>query len=172
MSPVLNSIGIQEPTQTLKRLLAVEDKRKRDIARNASSRHSRFGTTISVTLNPKHKANQTQAQPSVSEDGATVELAPSNDLSGPTPSQAFVLHRQQALKREAGSMLDILRTKRGERFRGAKKVDEVAVANADNLSIEARRVLQELARTFLEACFNRAWLTLPVILSLTDTSFL
>ncbi|THH00303.1 hypothetical protein EW026_g2191 [Hermanssonia centrifuga] len=78
----------KEPTQNLKRLLAVEDKRKRDIARNASSRHSRFGTTISVTLNPKKSQN------GGAENGAVVEIqAPEASSS----SQAFVLHRQQAI---------------------------------------------------------------------------
>ena len=70
-------------------------------------------------------------------------------------SQAFVLHRQQALKREAGGMLDMVRAKRGARFIRMKKADEVGIAGGDNLSPESRQILKGVARTFLEACFNR-----------------
>lgn len=52
-------------------------------------------------------------------------------------------------------MLDMVRSKKNLPFRGVKRVDEVAGARGDNLSIEARTVLQGLAKTFLESCFNR-----------------
>lgn len=82
-----------------------------------------------------------------------VDVAPESMTEA--SSQAFVLHRQQALRREAGSMLDMVRSKKNLPFRGVKRVDEVAGARGDNLSIEARTVLQGLAKTFLESCFNR-----------------
>ncbi|KAI0703047.1 timeless protein-domain-containing protein [Cytidiella melzeri] len=127
----------KEPAQNLRRLLTVEDHRKRDIARNASSRHSRFGTTISVTLNPKAKSN--------ARSGAD---AGDNAGEGSSSSPAFVLHRQRALHREAGSMLDA-----GKRTKLPKvKVDELA--RDDNLSLESRLILQNAARTFLETAFN------------------
>ena len=106
-----------------------------------------------MTLNPKHKADS-QQQP---DDHQVHERSESAEG---TSSQAFILHRQQALKREAGSMFDMLRTKRPERFRGPKKVDEVSIAGGDNLSVEARQILQGLAASFLEACFNRVSLSL------------
>ena len=52
-------------------------------------------------------------------------------------------------------MLDMVRLKKNLPFRGVKRVDEVAGARGDNLSIEARTILQGLAKTFLESCFNR-----------------
>ncbi|KAI0089435.1 timeless protein-domain-containing protein [Irpex rosettiformis] len=135
-SSSLASDQSKEPAQNLRRLLAGEDNRKRDIARNASSRHSRFGTTISVTLNPKAKSNvvgDAEAGPSIVE----------ND------SPAFVLHRQRALHKEAGHMLDA-----GKRIKWqkVKKVDELA--REENLSLESRLILQTAARTFLETAFN------------------
>ncbi|KAF8523716.1 timeless protein-domain-containing protein [Hysterangium stoloniferum] len=39
---------IQTPKDDLTRLLAIENQRKRNVQRNAASRHSRFGTTITV----------------------------------------------------------------------------------------------------------------------------
>ena len=97
-----------------------------------------------MTLNPKHKGNAA-GQPA---EGQLV------DVPAESEGQAFVLHRQQAIKKDTGTMFDALRTKKGERFRGAKKVDEVAIAGGDNLSIEARQTLQEVAKTLLETGFN------------------
>ena len=114
----------------------MEDHRRRDIARNASSRHSRFGTTISVTLNPKAKANV----PGDTADGSNAQEG------GP----AFVLHRQRALHEEAGHMLDAGKRRKAQKV---KKVDELA--REENLSMESRLVLQGAARTFLETAFNR-----------------
>ena len=143
-------IAFQQTSKNLASLLAIEDQRKREFARHANSRHSRFGTTIAVTLNPKHKAAQQDPA-----EGHNVEVT--QDTAEAGPSQAFVLHRQQAIVREAGDMLDKLRTKRPERRR-VNKVDEVAIAGGDNLSVEARQILQGLAQSFLEACFNRTFI--------------
>ncbi|PCH36853.1 timeless-domain-containing protein [Wolfiporia cocos MD-104 SS10] len=123
-----------DQSQNLQRLLAVEGQRRRDFARKANSRHSRFGTTISVQLNPK------KAQ--VSPPG---EEHPDVGSS----SQAYVLHRQQAINSESGSMFDMEKRRRAQR---SKKVDELA--RDDNLSLEAKLIMQNLARTFVEACFN------------------
>ena len=43
------------------------------------------------------------------------------------------------------------------RAQKVKKVDELG--REENLSLESRTVLQGLAKTFLESCFNRALLT-------------
>lgn len=67
-------------------------------------------------------------------------------------SRSFVLHRQQAINREAGSIMDI--TKRQTTKKGTK-LDEMT--HDDNLSLEARTVLQDLAIEFVEACFNRGF---------------
>ncbi|EGO01257.1 hypothetical protein SERLA73DRAFT_51065 [Serpula lacrymans var. lacrymans S7.3] len=108
----------KQPAQNLHRLLAAEGRIKRDHARNSSSRHSRFGTTIA---------------------------APASNGS----SQSFVLHRQQAISREAGSIMDM--TKR-QKARNVNKVDELT--REDNLSMEAKATLRNLAREFIESCFN------------------
>lgn len=111
--------------------------------RKATSRHSRFGTTISVQLKPK-KAKPPQ-------DGD----APPEDANAPTagPSRAYVLHKQQALSKDSGSALDMIAAKKHNTYRGKKKVDELG--RDDNLSLSARVVLQDLARSFIESCFNR-----------------
>ncbi|KZT26081.1 timeless-domain-containing protein [Neolentinus lepideus HHB14362 ss-1] len=119
----------KQPTATLHRLLEVEQRIRRDVARNTSSRHSRFGTTISVKLNPK-RAEQAES---------------SSGLS----SQTFVMHRQQAINGEAGSIMDL--SKRSKAQKG-KKIDELA--REDNLSMDARSILQTLARTFVESALN------------------
>ena len=86
-----------------------------------------------MTLNPKAKSNG-DAQ------------AVANDEEG---SPAFVLHRQRALHKEAGGMLDAGKRMRAQKV---KKVDELA--REENLSLESRIVLQNAARTFLETAFN------------------
>ncbi|EIN14680.1 timeless-domain-containing protein [Punctularia strigosozonata HHB-11173 SS5] len=121
----------KQPAKNLSRLLLIEDQRRRDYARNAASRHSRFGTTISVKLNPK-KAAQDAAAPS-------------------STDQAFVLHRQQAITKESGAVLDMAAAKRNKTTKG-KKIDELA--REDNLNLEARDVLKQVAENFVEAGFN------------------
>ena len=105
-------------------------------SRHASSRHSRFGTTISVTLNPA------KIKPSSDEPGLTeknVSIAP----------QTLVLHRQEAIVKDSGSILDL---KKRKQHKKVNKVDELGME--DNLSHEAKVVLQNLARNFIEICFN------------------
>ncbi|OJT12212.1 Topoisomerase 1-associated factor 1 [Trametes pubescens] len=126
----------KQSTKALQSLLAVEDQRKRELLRKATSRHSRFGTTISVTLNPKKaKAPQEDDEP-----------AP---VAG--PSRAYVFHKQQALNKDSGSALDMIAAKKHRAAR-SKKVDELG--RDDNLSLNARVILQDLARAFIESCFN------------------
>ncbi|TFK32404.1 timeless protein-domain-containing protein [Crucibulum laeve] len=128
----------KQPAENLHRLLAAEDRTKQDIARKATSRHSRFGTTISVKLNPNKK------RPTNDDDkGNEADSEPSSS------SKSFVLHRQQAITRESGSIMDM--TKRQKSKKG-NTVDELA--REDNLSMEARVILQNLATEFIEACFN------------------
>ena len=134
-----NSFLLQQSTKALQNLLAKEDQRKRELARKATSRHSRFGTTISVMLNPK------KAKPA---EGAN---APQEEEdSGAT--RAYVLHKQQALNKDSGSALDMIAAKKHRAPRN-KKTDELG--RDDNLSLDARVVLQNLARSFIEGCFNR-----------------
>lgn len=47
-------------------------------------------------------------------------------------------------------MLDVSKRARGQK---AKKIDELA--RDDNLSVDAKVVLQDAAKLFLESCFNR-----------------
>ena len=131
------SLLFQRPAQSLQRLLAAEDKQKRGLARYTSSRHSRFGTTLTVQLNPSKKKTQ-GSEPTTAEP------------QGSGASRPLVLHRQAAISRESGDVLDI--AKRGQRKK-TNKVDELA--REDNLSTEAKIVLQGFAREFFQACFNR-----------------
>ncbi|KAG6332144.1 hypothetical protein ID866_6944 [Astraeus odoratus] len=129
----------KQPAQNLQRLLAAEDKQKRDLARHASSRHSRFGTTLTVQLNPRKRTG---------DDRNNTESAP-QDTQGSVSSRPLVLHRQAAISKESGNVLDI--TKR-HKWKKANKVDELA--REDNLAMEAKMVLQGFAREFVESCFN------------------
>ncbi|TBU40199.1 timeless-domain-containing protein [Dichomitus squalens] len=127
----------KQSSRTLAGLLAAEDQRRREFARKANTRHSRFGTTISVTVNPKKTAS---APPDA---GADTQAGPS--------SRSYVLHRQAALTTDSGAALDMARAKKHKAPKG-KKVDELG--RDDNLSLDARMVLQNFARSFVESCFN------------------
>ncbi|KAG0699398.1 timeless protein-domain-containing protein [Suillus ampliporus] len=130
----------KQPTQNLHRLLAAEDKKKKDLARNASSRHSRFGTTIAVQLKPSKKP--------VSPDADTE--GPNDSAHGSNPgSRPLVLHRQAAITRESGSILDFAKRSRAHK---SNKIDELA--REDNLSVEAKIVLQGFARESVDSSFN------------------
>ncbi|KII91841.1 hypothetical protein PLICRDRAFT_38697 [Plicaturopsis crispa FD-325 SS-3] len=115
----------KQPTANLQRLLAAEEQSRRDIARKAASRHSRFGTTVSVRLNSAASA------------------------AAPGSSQSFVLHRQQALTGATGSVMDL--TKKAKSKKSARR-DELG--REDNLGLDARRILQGLAKEFIRSCFN------------------
>ncbi|KAI0657606.1 timeless-domain-containing protein [Cubamyces menziesii] len=130
----------KQSTKALQSLLAVEDQRKRELARKATSRHSRFGTTISVMLNPKKAKNPVEENPAP--EVASVDAG---------PSRTYVLHKQQALNKDSGSALDMIAAKKHRATKG-KKVDELG--RDDNLSLDARVILQNLARSFIESCFN------------------
>ncbi|KAF9531181.1 timeless protein-domain-containing protein [Crepidotus variabilis] len=127
----------KQPAEKLQRLLALENQTRRELTRNAASRHSRFGTTISVKLNPNKR------KPSTSDNRGE------EDNTGDRASRSFVLHRQQGISGESGSIMDL--TKR-QRAKKANKPDEFGLI--DNLSMEARMVLQNLASEFVDACFN------------------
>jgi replication fork protection complex subunit Tof1/Swi1 len=96
-----------------------------------ASRHSRFGTTISVTLNTNKTKRKGDSEP-----------------AAPAP-QPIVLHRQQAIGHDYESVIDIAKKQRSKK---GNKLDDLATE--DNLSIEARVVLKELAKEFLESSFN------------------
>jgi replication fork protection complex subunit Tof1/Swi1 len=111
------------------------------LARNAPSRHSRFGTTIAVQLKPSKKP-----------------VAPDADLEVPNThghgsgSRPLVLHRQAAITQESGSVLDIAKRSKA---RKSNKVDELA--REDNLSVEAKIVLQGFASELVDSTFNRLY---------------
>ncbi|KAI0649834.1 timeless protein-domain-containing protein [Trametes meyenii] len=138
----LASDQAKQSTKALQSLLAVEDQRRREIARKATSRHSRFGTTISVMLNPKKGKQPAEGNAPEEAGGASSETG---------SSRAYVLHKQQALNKDSGSALDMISVKKHRASR-SKKVDELG--RDDNLSLDARVVLQNLARSFIEGCFN------------------
>ncbi len=132
---------MQQSSKNLATLLAAENQRKREFARKANTRHSRFGTTISVTLSSKPKASE-------GGDNAAAEAEAG-------PSRSYVLHRQTALTKDAGSALDMARAKK-HRAPKKSKVDELG--RNDNFSLDARVILQNLARSFIEDCFNCEYL--------------
>ena len=130
-------INLQQPSDSLRGLLALEDRTRRELARKANSRHSRFGTTIAVKLNPNKRLPEAgQNKDNTTDSGAS--------------SSSFVLHRQQAISGESGSIMDM---KKRQRAKKVNKVDEFGIV--DNLSLEARIVLQNLGAEFLQSCFNR-----------------
>ncbi|KAK0224118.1 timeless protein-domain-containing protein [Armillaria fumosa] len=126
----------KQPQDNLRRLLATEDRRKKEISRKASSRHSRFGTTIAVSLNPNKKPKP------VEDAGNEADVESSK-------SQPFVLHRQQAIKESTGTIWDM---KKKQTKKRDKVVDELS--RTDNLSSEARIILRQFAVNFLDGCFN------------------
>jgi replication fork protection complex subunit Tof1/Swi1 len=99
-----------------------------------------------VRLNPKKASGPSGT---ATESAAGNPIVP--DASSSSSSQPLVLHRQQALSKDSGSVIDLV--KRQNKQKG-KKEDEFT--RNDNLTPEARTVLRELARTFIESCFNRA----------------
>ncbi|KAF9061339.1 timeless protein-domain-containing protein [Rhodocollybia butyracea] len=120
----------------LHRLLDQEQRSKRQALRQAPTRHSRFGTTIAVKLNP----NKKQAAPDTNTE---------TDQSSSKKSQTFVIHRQEGITGDTGTLWD--KSKRQKAWKG-HKVDELASHEA--LSIEALKILQTLAAEFLNECFN------------------
>ena len=92
-------------------------------------------------INPKAKQKTPAAEQPADEDSPEAGSS----------SQAFILHRQQALRKEAGSILDMTSSKR-TKHQKVKKIDELG--RDENLSLEAKLILQNSARTFLEMCFN------------------
>ncbi|KAF8624656.1 hypothetical protein AX17_006987 [Amanita inopinata Kibby_2008] len=129
----------KQPGATLHRLLAAEERTRRDTLRKASSRHSHFGTTIAVTLNSKKKTQNADGSEETNEPSA----------SSSASARPLVLHRQQAVTTSAGMLLDL-----GKKQKGRKGLTVDELAREDNLSLEARKVLQEWACDFLDECFN------------------
>lgn len=70
--------------------------------------------------------------------------------SASSSNRTFVLHRQQAIHGEAGSIMDVTKQQRSKK---GNKVDELT--REDNLSLVARVALQDLATEFTQGCFNR-----------------
>ncbi|EIW79780.1 timeless-domain-containing protein [Coniophora puteana RWD-64-598 SS2] len=136
----------EQPKENLRKLLAAEDKERRELARNASSRHSRFGTTISVKLNPKKQQKPPEVVDlTVDGDTNSASTQPQGDKS----SRPLVLHRQAALTQDSGAMLDA--TKR-IKWRKAFTVDELA--RQDTLDTGAKSILRGFAGEFVKGCFN------------------
>lgn len=76
---------------------------------------------------------------------------PSNDKDDALPSKAYVLHRQKALTTGTGEMFDVEKKRRTKK---GKTID--ALAREDTLSLDSRRVLQDLAKNFVKSCFSRS----------------
>ncbi|KAF9556074.1 timeless-domain-containing protein [Agrocybe pediades] len=134
---VLAANQTKQPAENLQKLLALENQGRRELARKATSRHSRFGTTITVKLNPEKRASQAG-------DTNAADSQPSA-----SSSRSFVLHRQQAIHAESGTILDM---NKRHKNRKVNKLDDLAVQ--DNLSMEAKVTLQGFAAEFLVSCFN------------------
>lgn len=118
--------------------MAAEQRSKQEVSRKASSRHSRFGTTISVSLNTNKKRPETENEG----DGDAKDTIHDNPF--------LVLHRQSSLTHESGSIMDLSKKTATKK---AKTSDELT--REENLSIEAKTILQNLAIEILDACFNR-----------------
>ncbi|ESK95053.1 topoisomerase 1-associated factor 1 [Moniliophthora roreri MCA 2997] len=129
----------KKATDTLHQLLAKENSLRRQQARHAPTRHSRFGTTITVQLNPNKK-------PRSSKDGNEADSEPSSSKG---EAKSFVLHRQTGINRDVGTIWDMSKRQKSKK---SQTLDELA--KEANLSLEARIALQTFATDFLESCFN------------------
>ncbi|KAJ8086932.1 Topoisomerase 1-associated factor 1 [Marasmius tenuissimus] len=128
----------QKPADTLKKLIREEEKAKQRFARHAPTRHSRFGTTISVQLNPNKKVRKsTEGETEAGPEPAKKPVAP------------FVVHHQQGINRELGSIWDMSKRQKAKK---SQTVDELS--KEDHLTVEARLALQTFASDFLDSCFN------------------
>ncbi|KAH8827121.1 hypothetical protein DL96DRAFT_1605604 [Flagelloscypha sp. PMI_526] len=119
----------KQSTAKLHSLLAAEQRTRAEVARKATSRHSRFGTTISVSLNTNKKQGELTT---------TEPTNPRDSIHG--SKRAVLLHRQSAW------IMDL--TKKT----GVKKIrttDELS--REENLSVEAKTLLQNLAIEMLDA---------------------
>jgi replication fork protection complex subunit Tof1/Swi1 len=145
----------QQSRRNLRQLLSIENKRRRDFNRNAPSRHSRFGTTITVAINPK-KQSTTQSTDDV--DATPAPL-------GPPSARSLVVHKQGAINKEAGALIDLIKRQKKPK---TQKADELAFEQ--NLSLDSRDRLQAFARGFIESCFNRSlYALLHIVPNLTAT---
>jgi replication fork protection complex subunit Tof1/Swi1 len=97
------------------------------------------------------------------------------DIEGPNThgsgsrSRPLVLHRQAAITQESGSILDIAKRSKA---RKSNKVDELT--REDNLSVEAKIVLQGFVGELVDSTFNRLYaffVTHPILMTLL-TAFL
>ena len=77
---------------------------------------------------------------------------PSNAKDEAPPQRPYVLHRQKALTTETGEMFDV---EKKHRTKKGKTID--ALAREDTLSLDSRKVLQDLAKNFVKSCFSRAF---------------
>ncbi len=114
------------PTDALRGLLESEDAARRAKERNGASRHSRFGTTITVRAG-----------------GAGAGAG----ARGPQ----YILHKQAAVRQSAGAILD---TQKRARISGVKRAEGRAEAGSGELGVEAMRELKAFAARFVDGCFN------------------
>ena len=79
---------------------------------------------------------------------------PSNAKDGALPPKPkpYVLHRQKAITTETGEMFDVEKKRRTKK---GKTID--ALAREDTLSLDSRRILQDLAKNFVKSCFSRGF---------------
>ncbi|THU97519.1 timeless-domain-containing protein, partial [Dendrothele bispora CBS 962.96] len=141
---------VKQPTKNLHNLLAQEDRIKREFTRQGPTRHSRFGTTVAVKLNPAKN------QKPVASDTTDSTAAPSAAQN--QPQRQFVLHHQQAItgaqKTSTSSLWDLSKK---QKFGSSKKtlsIDSVGLGREDNLNAKAKEVLKKLGEDFLEGCFG------------------
>jgi replication fork protection complex subunit Tof1/Swi1 len=85
----------------------------------------------------------------------TKKVKPHEHSDGPSsanvqpPSKPYVLHRQRAITTETGEMFD---AEKKQRTKKGKTIDPLA--REDTLSLESRRILQDLAKNFIKSCFS------------------
>lgn len=118
--------------------MAAENKIKLENQRRASSRHSRFGTTIAISLNTKKQS-----------EGAHAEMETDGAVGTGSSKQRIVAHKQNAINEEAGVLMDGRKRKQTKKI---LKVDELGTQS--NLDIEAKNILQGFGKTFIQVCFN------------------
>jgi len=114
---------VTQPRRELARLLETEGRSKLEERKKwSSSRHSRFGTTITI----KSKVNS---------------------------EEKVILHKQAAVGKSAVEVLD-----RGKKTVTKRAKMSDALGSTTILTVEAKTVLQGVARDFIISCFNRTCL--------------
>lgn len=133
--------------ENLTKLLDAEKRQKSLHSRTGMSRHSRFGTTVAVRA--VSCARRMNGRLEADEVGR-----PENSIA-----QAECHHRQSGQDTRCSEAQTSRKAEEGGEFIDSAKAfvladDKDELGRVINLSPDAMRVLQDLAKSFIQSCFN------------------